>query len=122
MVIPSLRTSSSPQTVAQFSLAELGSRDASEAVVTPDQTRPYVLLVDIPADQSFSNYRCEIQRQDGTKVLSLSVSATEAQKPVPLLIPAALLKPDSYRLVVFGETGDTKTSGKEVQHQTFQIK
>src|SRR5260370_4715866 len=100
VVIPKLRISSSPQTLALFSLAELGARDVSEAVIAPDHTKPYVLLVDIPADESFSNYLCEILTQNGTKVLSIGGSAADAKKPVPLFIPPSLLNPGSYRLLI----------------------
>jgi len=122
LIIPKLRISSAPQTLALFSLAELGARDVSEAVIAPDHTKPYVLLVDIPADESFSNYLCEILTQDGSKVLSIDVSAAEAKKPVPLFVPPSLLKPGSYRLVILGRSVDEKISPREIEHQSFQIK
>jgi Putative zinc-finger len=122
VLIPKLRISSSPQTLALFSLAELGARDVSEAVIAPEHSKPYILLVDIPADESFSNYRCEILTQNGSKVLSIDVSAANAKKPVPLFVPPSLLKPDSYRLMIQGQTGDEKTPYREVEHQSFQIK
>ena len=122
VVIPKLRISSSPQTLALFSLAELGARDVSEAVIAPDHTKPYVLLVDIPADESFSNYLCEILTQDGTKVLSIDVSAADAKKPVPLFVPPSLLKAGSYRLVISGRSGDEKTPYRDIEHQSFRIK
>jgi hypothetical protein len=122
VVIPKLRISSSPQTLALFSLSELGARDVSEAVIAPDHTKPYVLLVDIPADESFSNYLCEILTQGGTKVLSIGVSAADAKKPVPLFVPPSLLKPDSYKLVISGRAGDEKTPYRDVERQSFQIK
>ena len=122
LVIPKLRISSSPQTLALFSLAELGARDVSEAVIAPDHTKPYVLLVDIPADESFSNYLCEILTQDGTKVLSINVSAADAKKPVPLFVPPSLLKPGAYRLLISGRSGEEKIPPREIEHQSFQIK
>jgi hypothetical protein len=122
VLIPKLRVSSSPQTLAFFSLAELGARDVSEAVIAPDHTKPYALIVDIPADESFSNYVCEILTQNGTKVLSIGVSAADATKPVPLFIPPSLLKPGSYRLVIVGRSGDEKTPNREVERQSFEIK
>jgi hypothetical protein len=122
LLIPKLRISSSPQTLALFSLSELGARDVSEAVIAPDHTKPYVLLVDIPADESFSNYLCEILTQGGTKVLSIGVSAADAKKPVPLFVPPSLLKPGSYRLVISGRAGDEKTPYRDIERQSFQIK
>jgi hypothetical protein len=122
LLIPKLRISSSPQTLPLFSLAELGARDVSEAVIAPGHTKPYVLLVDIPADESFSNYLCEILTQDGTKVLSIDVSAAEAKKPVPLFVPPSLLRPGSYRLVILGRSVDEKISPREIEHQSFRIK
>jgi hypothetical protein len=122
LIIPKLRISSAPQTLALFSLAELGARDVSEAVIAPDPAKPYVLLVDIPADESFSNYLCEILTQDGSKVLSIDVSAADAKKPVPLFVPPSLLKPGSYRLVILGRSVDEKISSREIEHQSFQVK
>ena len=122
VLIPKLRISSSPQTLALFSLAEFGARDVSEAVIAPDHTKPYVLLVDIPVDESFSNYLCEILTQDGTKVLSIDVSAADAKKPVPLFVPPSLLKPGPYRLVILGRSVDGKTPYREIEHQSFEIK
>jgi Putative zinc-finger len=122
VLIPKLRITSSPQTLALFSLAELGARDVSEAVIAPEHAKPYVLLVDIPAVESFSNYLCEILAQDGSKVLSVDVSAANAKQPVPIFVPPLLLKPDSYRLVISGRTGDKSTPYREVEHQSFQIR
>jgi hypothetical protein len=122
LIIPKLRISSAPQTLALFSLAELGARDVSEAVIAPDHLKPYVLLVDIPADESFSNYLCEILTQDGSRVLSIDVSAADAKKPVPLFVPPSLLKPGSYRLVILGRSVDEKISSSEIEHQSFQVK
>jgi len=122
VLIPKLRISSSPQTLALFSLAGLGARDVSEAVIAPEPAKPYVLLVDIPADESFSNYLCEILTQDGSKVLSIDVSAAKAKQPVPIFVPPSLLKPDSYRLVILGRSGDEKTPYREMEHQSFRIK
>jgi hypothetical protein len=122
LVIPKLRISSSPQTLALFSLAELGARDVSQAVIAPDHTKPYVLLVDIPADESFSNYLCEILTQNGTKVLSIDVSAADAKKPVPLFVPPSLLKPGPYRLVFSGRPVEGTAPYREIEHQSFQIK
>ena len=122
LVIPKLRISSSPQTLALFSLAELGARDVSQAVIAPDHTKPYVLLVDIPADESFSNYLCEILTQNGTKVLSIDVSAADAKKPVPLFVPPSLLKPGPYRLVISGRPVEGTAPYREIEHQSFQIK
>jgi hypothetical protein len=122
LVIPKLRISSAPQTLALFSLAELGARDVSEAVIAPDHAKPYVLLVDIPVDESFSNYVCEILAQDGGKMLSINVSAADAKKPVPLFVPPSLLKPGSYRLVISGRPADEKILSREIERQSFQIK
>jgi hypothetical protein len=122
VLIPKLRISSAPQTLALFSLAELGARDVSQPVIAPDHTKPYVLLVDIPADESFSDYVCEILTQDGTKVLSIDVPAADAKKPVPLLVPPSLLTPGSYRLVILGRSAEEKIPHREIEQQSFQIK
>jgi hypothetical protein len=121
VLIPKLRIASSPQTLAMFSLAGLGARDVSEAVIAPEPAKPYVLLVDIPAEESFSNYRCEILTQDGRKVLSVGVSAANARQPVPIFVPPSLLKPDSYRLVILGRPGDEKAPYREIEHQSFRV-
>jgi hypothetical protein len=122
VLIPKLRMTSSPQTLALFSLASLGARDVSEAIIAPEPAKPYVLLVDIPAEESFSNYRCQILTRDGSKVLSVDVSAANAKQPVPIFVPPSLLKPDSYRLVISGRSGDEKTPYREIEHQSFRIK
>ena len=100
VTIPTLRQALAPQALEYFSLNSLGSRSASQTVITPPSGRPFVLLLDIPPQQDASGYRAQILSSAGTQLLTINVSAEMARKTVPLLVPASTLKPGDYWLVL----------------------
>jgi hypothetical protein len=121
VLIPKLRISSSPQTLAIFSFAELGARDLTDIVIAPQQTKPFILLLDVPVDGSFAEYRFEILTQNEDKVLSVNIFATGATKPVPIFIPPSLLKPATYSLIILGRPEGEGTSYKEIERRSFRV-
>ena len=89
-----------------FVLAE--SRDKTEALVVP-AGQPFRLQVDMPGDSS--SYRADINTMSGNSRLSFKISGKEARNPIPLVVPAGVLQPGSYIVVIQGVTSNGTESG-----------
>jgi hypothetical protein len=106
VTIPRLRTNSTAQALAVFSLAGMGARSAGATVVSPTPGKPFALLLDIPPQDNISEYRCQILSSSGSPVVSIDLSEDVVKKTVPLLIPASVLKPGDYQLAISGRPKD----------------
>jgi hypothetical protein len=104
VTIPRLRSFVAPQAIEYFSMTNLGSRSSAQTVLTPIHQKPFILLLDVPPHENIYEYRCEISRANGDKVVSIDVSEVLAKKTVPLLIPASALSPGSYTLTISGRS------------------
>lgn len=105
IVIPHLKLaapSGTPQTLASYSLITAGSRGGEPLAITAPANKPFSLYIDIPPEQQFPQYVCEVVNASGAIEYSLNISAQEAQNSVQLLMPPATLKPGSYTLLVRG--------------------
>ena len=124
IVIPSLsRTvseSNSPQTLQSFSLATANSRAGGSLTITAPSNKPFSLFVDIPPDNQFGFYTCDLETESGTLIVSSKVTPVEAKESVQMLIPAARLADGKYVLVVRGHrsTGDASS---EVARYPFTL-
>jgi hypothetical protein len=120
ITIPRLRTSSAPQALAFFSMADLGARSAVSPVIHPVQGKPFILLLDIPPQANASEYRCQILTQNGSQVVSIDVPEGTANKTVPLYIPASALTHGDYLLTISGRSAN-ETSFTEFERHPFQV-
>jgi Putative zinc-finger len=120
VTIPKLRSSSAPQALAFFSLADLGARGSVQAAINPVHDKPFILLLDIPPHPNISEYRCQVLSPSGGKVLSIDVSEAAAKKTVPLLIPASALAQGNYLFTISGRSSDG-TSFTELERYPFQV-
>jgi Putative zinc-finger len=120
VTIPKLRSSSAPQALAFFSLADLGARGSVQAAINPVHGKPFILLLDIPPHPNISAYRCQVLSPNGIQVLSIDVSEAAAKKTVPLLIPASALSRGNYLFTISGRPsgGDSYT---ELERYPFQV-
>ena len=121
VVLPKLRGSSSPQALAFVSLSNMGARGGGQAGIVPPEGKPFILLVDVPAHEDMSGYRCEIRNQNGNRVLSVEVSDALVQKPVPILIPASALTRGDYVLTISGRPRDGHAPYVEIESSPFQV-
>jgi hypothetical protein len=121
IMIPKLRRPSAPQALAFFSLGTMGTRGVGQTIIVPPQGKPFILLIDIPSHEDLSGYRCEILTQNGDRVLSVDVSDVLAQKSVPILIPASVLRHGDYVFTISGRPKDGHASYTEIDRYQFQV-
>jgi Putative zinc-finger len=124
VVIPGLSKevseSSTPQTLQSFSLVTANSRAGGAISITVPQNKPFTLFVDIPPDNQFSFYTCDLQTESGTLIVSSKVSAEDAKETVQLLIPPSRLGVGKYVLIVRGRASNAETS-TEVTRYPFAL-
>jgi hypothetical protein len=123
-VIPGLSRavseSNTPQTLQSFSLVTANSRAGGAVSITVPQNKPFTLFVDIPPDNQFAFYTCDLQTESGTLVVSSKVLAADARETVQLLIPPSRLGVGKYVLIVRGHTSNAETSS-EVTRYPFTL-
>jgi hypothetical protein len=106
VVIPgmskALSESSTPQTIQSFSLASANSRAGGPFSINIPQRKPFTLFVDIPVDNRFAFYTCDLETESGTLIVSSRVSSDEAKEAVQMLIPSTHLAAGKYAMVVRG--------------------
>ena len=61
-----------------------------------------LLAVDIPAEDRFGSYVCELLTASGAVLWRVPVSSLRARDTVSIGVPAGTLQPGSYTLVVKG--------------------
>jgi hypothetical protein len=120
VTIPKLRSSSAPQALAFFSLAEMGTRSAVQAAINPGHDKPFILFLDIPPHPNISEYRCQILSPNGSQVLSIDVPEAATNKTVPLFIPASALARGNYLFTISGRSSDG-SSFSELEKYPFQV-
>jgi hypothetical protein len=117
--IPNLKASATqslaPQTLPSFSLITANSRGGEPLTVTVPAAKPFSLYLDVPPDNRFSSYTCEIASDSGSAEYSLNISAAEAQNAVQLLIPAATLKAGKHVLIVRGIGAPQSAGGPQTE-------
>lgn len=113
-VIPGLSReiseSNTPQTLQSFSLATANSRASGSLSITVPSNKPFTLFVDIPPDNRFGFYTCDLETESGTLIVSSKVLADDAKEAVQLLIPSSRLGVGKYVLIVRGHTSNVETS------------
>jgi len=115
--------SAAPQALASFSLITADSRGGESLKVTVAPGQPFSLYFDIPPDEHYSSYNCEIVNSAGAAEYSLNISAEEAKNAVQLLIPSSSLGPGKHVLVVRGPgtQGSAASSATEVARYPFTL-
>jgi hypothetical protein len=124
VVIPGLSKavaeSNTPQTLQSFSLVTANSRAGGEISITAAPNKPFGLFLDIPPDNQFSFYTCDLQTESGTLIVSSKVLAEDAKETVQLLVSPSRLGVGKYVLIVRGHTSSAETSS-EVARYAFTL-
>jgi len=112
-----------PQALASFSLITAGSRGGEPLTVAVAPGRPFSLYFDIPPDEHYSSYICEIVNSAGAAEYSLNISAEQAKNAVQLLIPSSSLGPGKHAVVVrgLGTRDNTASNATEVARYPFTL-
>lgn len=124
VVIPgmskAISESNTPQTIQSFSLASANSRAGGQFSINIPRNKPFTLFVDIPVDNQFAFYTCDLETESGTLMVSSRVSPDEAKEAVQMLIPSANLAAGKYVMIVRGHRSSGEASS-EVTRYPFAL-
>lgn len=126
-VIPRLKTavsqSDAPVALSSFSLIGVNSRGGASVAISLPAGRPFSLYLDIPPQNEFPIYTCELEDAAGAAEFSLQVTAQQAKDTVQLLIPAGHIPPGKHAVVVRGlqSASAGETTGVEVARYPFTL-
>lgn len=106
--IPALRSAATEPRVAPWASVHTGTRGGAHTVVQADPSQGAVLLIDAPADSSFTSYDFELydaaNKLSWSHSLPVSADANAAAATLSLYLPPAKWRPGSYTLSFFGRT------------------
>lgn len=110
ITIPQLKSAASsanaPRALKSFSLLAQNSRGSAPLTIQVQPGSPFSLFVDIPPENKFPVYVCQVVGESGTPEFSLRVSDVEAHDTLQLLIPSGLLSPGKHTLEIRGQAMD----------------
>ncbi len=112
-----------PEILPQVSLVGGNSRGGQIPVATVGSGRPFLLLVDIPAEDRFSSYSCLLYSPSGSLAWRVDVSAQQAKDTVSIRVPSAgpgsvYPGPGEYSLTV---QGNMAGSAVDLAHYRFSL-
>ena len=100
-----------PALLTAVSLISADSRAVGRLQVNGRVDQPVLLAVDIPGQERFSSYVCELVTASGTVLWSIPVSSRQAHDTVSIGVPAGVLSPGDYSVVVKGLTAGGAAPG-----------
>lgn len=93
-----------PAVLSAVSLISANSRAGGHLQVNGTANQPVLLALDIPAEERFASYVCELVTPSGTVLWQVPVSSSQARDTVSIGVPAGTLRPGDYAVVVKGLT------------------
>jgi hypothetical protein len=126
VVFPSLRsevaTLRAPEILPTVSLAAGNSRGGAAASTSTGKAEAVLLQFDIPGQERFSAYTCQLLSPQHQVLWTGKVSAEEAKDTVSLRVPIAPRATGDYSLVVKGnQTGDASQASTNLATYTFEL-
>jgi hypothetical protein len=112
-----------PRVLGSAYLSSGTARGDNQTVVTAQAGQPFILFVDIPADNRFSSYSAELLSPAGTKLWSLTIPAEaveSAKDSLPIRVVPANHQSGEYVLVVRG-LGTGAAEGPELARYLFNL-
>ena len=91
-----------PEVLPILSLVGGDSRGAEVSRIPMDGARAFLLNVDVPTDESYSNYGCALLAPNGTTLWRLPISRDQARDTVSIRVPSLPAAAGTYTLVVQG--------------------
>ncbi len=110
-----------PEILPSISLVGGNSRGGQIPVAEVGAARPFLLQLDIPAQDRFSTYTCLLYSPSGTLAWRVEVSAQSAKDTVSIRVPSAGRQSGEYTLTVQGNTGQGGTP-VDLAHYRFALK
>jgi hypothetical protein len=105
-----------PEILPQVSLVGGNSRGGQIPAATVASGRPFLLLVDIPAEDRFSSYTCLLYSASGSLAWRVDVSAQQAKDTVSIRVPS--VGSGEYTLTV---QGNMAGSAVDLAHDRFTL-
>lgn len=106
VIFPRLReqasVASQPQILPSVNLADGGSRGAEIRTVVAKANQPFLLFVDVPAENRFSDYLCSLYSPSGTVLWRIHVPPSQASDTVSIQVPAESAEAGPNTLLVQG--------------------
>jgi Putative zinc-finger len=108
VVLPRL-SANAPEVLATLSLVGGDARGTPVSRLPLDGTHAFLLNVDVPANEAYSNYACALLAPNGTTLWRVPISRDQAKDTVSIRVPASRPVAGTYTLVVQGMKSDTET-------------
>ena len=109
-----------PEILPSVSLVGGNSRGGQIPTITVHGTQPFLVLVDIPPQDRFSNYTCLLYSPSGSLAWRVQVSAQLAKDTVSIRVPSVHRMAGSYTLVVQGNSDQSPAeNGVDLVHYRF---
>jgi hypothetical protein len=109
-----------PSVSPAISLVGGNSRDGKVPAFTLEAGHPFLLLLDIPAQDRFSNYTCLLYSPSGSLSWRVNVSGQLAKDTVSIRVPSGDRPSGEYTLTVQGNT-DRGETPVELAHYRFAL-
>jgi hypothetical protein len=111
-----------PEILPTLSLVSGNSRGGEASSIAVSKAKPFLLLVDIPAQDRFMSYTCSLYSPSGSLAWHVQVSSQEAKDTVSIRVPGVEKVAGIYTLVVRGDT-DRAAAGSTVElaHYRFTL-
>ena len=111
-----------PEVLATVSLVNGNSRGGTIVSAKTGDARALLLLVDIPAQDRFSDYTCLLYSPDHQLLWTVKVSAQDAKDTVSIRVPFANRTDGIYSLAVKGnQDGTASSSGADLATYSFSL-
>ena len=107
-----------PEILPQVSLVGGNSRGGQIPLATVGSGQPFLLLVDIPAEDRFSSYTCLLYSPSGSLAWRVEVSPQQAKDTVSIRVPSAGQGAGEYTLTV---QGNMAGSAVDLAHYRFTL-
>ena len=126
VVYPRLRTEvaslEKPEVLTTISLVNANSRGGDIVSAKTGDARALLLLVDIPAQDRFSDYTCLLYSPDHQLLWTVKVSAQDAKDTVSIRVPFTNKADGIYSLAVKGnQAGAASSSGTDLATYSFSL-
>lgn len=112
VTVPQLRqeaaVASAPQILPSVMLVDGQSRGAEIRTVVAKAHEPFLLSVDVPADNRFSGYLCALYSPAGKMVWQLRIPPSQAANTVPIQVPVESTEAGQNTLLIQGVPMDAQ--------------
>jgi hypothetical protein len=103
-----------PEVLPTLSLAGSNSRGGTMPSLTVQAAQPFLLAVDVPVDDRFKTFSCELHAPSGAVLWRVPVTAEAAKDLVTIHAPAIRGSSGRYTLV-FSGISDGKSAGSSIE-------